>query len=87
MVEGMARPYKDRSELATEPVPERRSPHIPEDAVIVVGVWHPGAPAPTPVVLLPGYDYRLRQYAPGLGEDAPPPGWIIERRAVSRDDD
>ena len=57
----MARPYGDPVEIVTAPIPAT-SPLIPVDAKIVVGVVAPAAPEPIPVVLLPGFEYRMREW-------------------------
>jgi hypothetical protein len=37
---------------------------IPADAKIVIGVVAPTSPDPIPFVLLPGFEYRLREWRP-----------------------
>ena len=82
---GMARPYRDGAELATEPAPRRRDAQD-HDAVVVVGVWYPGAEAPLPLALIPGYEYRIRRFTPSEAKDPTrPPGWAIERRKAIQD--
>lgn len=78
----VSRPYRDAAEVATEPIPDRRAPWIPADAVMVRGVWQPGAPDPIPLVLLPCFEYRLRLAPDTDPEDERASAWIIERRRV-----
>ena len=57
-------------EIVTAPIPAQ-SPFIPADAKIVVGAVAPASPDPIPVVLLPGFEYRMREWrlsAPGHPE-------------------
>jgi len=72
----MARPYSDPVEILTEPIPAQ-SPFIPLDAKIVVGAVAPASPDPIPIVLLPGFEYRMREWRhPNTGEIH----WRLERR-------
>ena len=57
----MARPYGDPVEIITGPVPAQ-SPFIPVDAKIVVGAVAPASPDPIPIVLLPGFEYRMSEW-------------------------
>ena len=57
----MARPYGDPVEIVTAPIPAQ-SPFIPIEAKIVVGAVAPASPDPIPLVLLPGFEYRLREW-------------------------
>ena len=57
----MARPYGEPVEIITAPVPAR-SPFIPLDAKIVVGAVAPASPDPIPIVLLPGFEYRMLEW-------------------------
>jgi hypothetical protein len=75
----MPRPYADPVEIKTEPIPAT-SPFIPEDAKIVVGVVAPASPDPIPIVLLPGFEYRMREWRhPSTGEIH----WRLERRKAT----
>jgi hypothetical protein len=56
----MARPYGEPVEVITEPVPAR-SPFIPLDAKMAVGVVGPSVPDAKPIVLLPGFEYRMSE--------------------------
>ena len=56
----MPRPYRDPVELVVEPL-SQPSAFVPADAKIVLGVVAPGASEAIPVVLLPGFEYRMRQ--------------------------
>jgi len=72
----MARPYGDPVEVVTEPIPAQ-SPFIPVDAKIVVGVVAPASGEPIPVVLLPGFEYRMSEWRhPSTHEIH----WRLERR-------
>ena len=72
----MARPYTDPMEIITETVPAE-SPFIPADAKIVAGAVAPASPDPIPIVLLPGFEYRMREWRhPNTGEVH----WRLERR-------
>ena len=57
----MPRPYGDPVEVVTGPIPAQ-SPFIPADAKIVVGAVAPASPDPIPLVLLPGFEYRMREW-------------------------
>ena len=48
-------------EIVTAPIPAQ-SPFIPLDAKIVVGAVAPASPDPIPLVLLPGFEYRMREW-------------------------
>ena len=77
---GMARPYTDPVEILTAPIPAQ-SPFIPTDAKIVVGEVAPASPEPIPIVLLPGFEYRLREWRrPGTHEVH----WLMERRKATQ---
>ena len=76
----MARPYADPVEIITEPIPAQ-SPFIPGDAKIVVGAVAPASPEPIPVVLLPGFEYRLREWR---DPDTHEIHWLMERRRAVR---
>ena len=72
----MARPYRDPVEILTAPVPAQ-SPFIPLDAKIVVGLVAPASPEPIPIVLLPGFEYRMLEWRhPNTHEVH----WRLERR-------
>ncbi len=75
-VRDMARPYGDPIEIVTAPIPAQ-SPFIPVDAKIVVGAVAPASPEPIPMVLLPGFEYRMREWR---HPDAHEIHWLIERR-------
>ena len=81
----MARPYTDPVEILTEPIPAQ-SPFIPVEAKIVVGAVAPASPDPIPIVLLPGFEYRLREWRHPETHEV---HWRLERRraAQSREDD
>ena len=46
-------------EIVTAPIPAQ-SPFIPADAKVVVGAVAAASPDPIPIVLLPGFEYRMR---------------------------
>ena len=81
----MPRPYADPVEIITAPVPAQ-SPFIPTDAKIVVGAVAPASPDPIPVVLLPGFEYRIREWR---NPETHAIHWRLERRRAGlqgRDD-
>jgi hypothetical protein len=79
----MPRPYEDPVELVTEPIPAH-SPFIPADAKIVAGAVAPASPDPIPIVLLPGFEYRMRAWR---NPETHVIHWLLERRKSSRHDD
>ncbi len=76
----MARPYGDPVEIITGPVPAQ-SPFIPLDAKIVVGAVAPASPDPIPIVLLPGYEYRMLEWRHPETHEI---HWRLERRKATR---
>jgi hypothetical protein len=82
-VTGVARPYTDPVEIHTAPVPAQ-SPFIPADAKIVTGVVAPASPDPIPIVLLPGFEYRLREWRHPETHEI---HWRLERRKATRSSD
>ena len=72
----MARPYGEPVEVITEPVPAR-SPFIPLDAKMVVGVVGPSVPDAMPIVLLPGFEYRMSEWRHPKTHEV---HWRLERR-------
>ena len=79
-VRAMPRPYTDPVEVHTGPVPAQ-SPFIPTDAKIVLGVVAPASPDPIPIVLLPGFEYRLREWRHPETHEI---HWRLERRKAAR---
>ena len=76
----MARPYGEPLEVLTGPVPAQ-SPFIPMDAKIVVGAVAPASPDPIPIVLLPGFEYRMSEWRhPETNEIH----WRLERRKAAQ---
>jgi hypothetical protein len=66
-------------EIKTEPIPAQW-PFIPADAKIVVGAVAPASPEPIPLVLLPGFEYRMREWRhPNTGVVH----WRLERRKAA----
>jgi hypothetical protein len=76
----MPRPYADPVEIVTAPIPAQ-SPFIPLEAKIVVGAIAPASPDPIPIVLLPGFEYRLREWR---DPDTHELRWLLERRKSGR---
>jgi hypothetical protein len=72
----MARPYTDPVEIVTAPIPAQ-SPFIPADAKIVVGAVAPASPDPIPIVLLPGFEYRMLEWRHPTTHEI---HWRLERR-------
>ncbi|MGC5170137.1 hypothetical protein ACPW96_03945 [Micromonospora sp. DT81.3] len=72
----MPRPYGDPVEIVTAPIPAQ-SPFIPLDAKIVMGAVAPASPEPIPLVLLPGFEYRLREWR---HPETHASHWVLERR-------
>jgi hypothetical protein len=67
-------------EVVTAPIPAE-SPFIPSDTRIVVGAVAPASPDPIPIVLLPGFEYRLREWRhPATHENH----WLLERRKAGQ---
>ena len=77
------RPYGDPVEIHTAPVPAQ-SPFIPTDAKIVAGVVAPASPDPIPIVLLPGFEYRMREWR---HPDTHEIHWRLERRRSTQSGD
>ena len=70
----MLRPYGDPAEIVAGPV-TAQSPVIPMDAEILVGAIGPASPDAIPIVLLPGFEYRMLEWRhPGDGACPPSPG-------------
>jgi hypothetical protein len=72
----MPRPYVEPVEIVTAPIPAK-SPFIPVDAKIVVGLVAPASPDPIPIELLPGFEYRLREWRHPETHEV---HWLLERR-------
>ena len=79
----MARPYGEPVEVITEPIPAR-SPFIPLDAKVVVGVVSPSVPDAKPIVLLPGFEYRMSEWRHPETHEV---HWQLERRKAAHDGD
>jgi hypothetical protein len=79
----MPRPYSDPVEIVTSPIPAQ-SPFIPAEAKIVVGVVAPASADPIPIVLLPGFEYRMREWR---NPDTHEVHWRLERRKSGRNGD
>ncbi len=76
----MPRPYADPVEINTGPVPAQ-SPFIPQDAKIVVGAVAPASPDPVPLVLLPGFEYRMSEWRHPETHEI---HWRLERRKAAQ---
>ena len=76
----MARPHGEPVEISTAPVPAKYL-FIPIDATIVVGAVAPAAPDPIPIVLLPGLEYRMREW---LHPQTHEIHWRLERRKAAQ---
>jgi hypothetical protein len=61
-----------------------QSPFIPVDPKIVVGAVALVSPDPIPVVLLPGFEYRMRDWR---HPDTHEVHWLLERRKSSQQSD
>ena len=73
-------------EIVTEPIPAT-SPFIPPNAKIAVGVVAPASPEPIPIVLLPGFEYRMIEWRHPETHEI---HWRLERRKATQrveDDD
>jgi hypothetical protein len=79
----MPRPYSEPVEVLTEPV-RAFSPFIPADAKIVVGAVAPASPEPIPIVLLPGFEYRMREWRHPTTHEI---HWRLERRSAGHSAD
>jgi hypothetical protein len=73
---GTRRINGDPVEIVTASIPAQ-SPFIPGDAKIVVGAVAPASPDPIPLVLLPGFEYRLREWRHPTTHEV---HWLCERR-------
>ena len=79
----MSRSYTDPVEIITAPVPAT-SPFIPADAKIAVGAVAPVSPDPIRIVLLPGFEYRMREWR---HPDTHEVHWRLERRRAAQHGD
>ncbi len=81
----MARPYGDPVEILTGPVPSQ-SPFISGDTRVVLGAVAPASAEPIPIVLAPGFEYRMREWR---NPDTHQIHWLLERRKATlpTDDD
>ena len=74
----MARPYGDPVEIVTAPT-AAQSAFIPVDSKIVMGAVAPASPDPIPIVLLPGFEYRMREWRHPTTHEI---HWRLEREKV-----
>lgn len=72
----MPRPYGEPVEIVTKPV-AGQSPFIPADSKMVVGAVAPASPDPIPIVLLPGFEYRMLEWRHPITHEI---HWRLERR-------
>ena len=79
----MPRPYGDPVEIVTAPIPGQ-SPFIPPDSKIVVGTVAPASPDPIPLVLLPGFEYRMSEWRHPTTHEI---HWRLERRKSTQPSD
>ena len=79
----MPRPYGDPIEVKTDPI-LGQSPFTPADARLVSGSVAPASPDPTPIVLLPGFEYRMREWRHPETHEV---HWLLERRKSTRQGD
>ena len=79
----MPRPYTDPVEIVTAPT-AAHSPFIPADAKLVVGAIAPASADPSPIVLLPGFEYRMREWR---HPDTDQGHWLLERRKCGQHGD
>ena len=79
----MPRPYADPVEIITAPVPAQ-SPFIPLDARVVMGEVAPASPHPIPIVLLPGFEYRMSEWRNPETHEV---HWRLERRKGAQQGD
>jgi hypothetical protein len=70
-------------EIITAPV-QVQSPFIPAEAKIVVGAVAPAFPDPIRIVLLPGFEYRMREWR---HLDTHEVHWRLERRRSAQHGD
>lgn len=61
--------------------PPAQSPFIPADGKIVVGAVAPASPDPIPIVLLPGFEYRMREWRHPQTHEV---HWRLERRKAGQ---
>ena len=86
---GHGEPSYLAAKAAAEWIPAEAGPtphSSPADAKIVVGAVAPASPDPIPIVLLPGFEYRMREWRhPNTHEIH----WRLERRksALHGEDD
>ena len=62
----------------------RAAPFIPPDVKIVVGAVAPTSNDPIPIVLLPGFEYRLREWRHPTTVEV---HWLLERRKSAQQGD
>ena len=67
-------------ETKAGPAPAQ-APFIPLDAKIVVGAVAPDSPQPIPIVLLPGFDYRMSEWRHPQTHEI---HWRLERRRAAQ---
>ena len=80
-ISSMLRPYGDPAEIVAGPV-TAQSPFIPLDAEILVGAIGPASPDAIPIVLLPGFEYRMLELRHPETHEI---HWRLERRTALRE--
>jgi hypothetical protein len=79
----MPHPYGDPMKIVTKST-LAQSPFIPVDSKIMMGAVDPAFPDPTPIVLLPGFECRLREWR---HPDTHEVHWLLERRKSAQQGD
>ena len=79
-----SRAYRDRAELRTTPVDPNVHPLVTRGSVILDGIGFPAVDDPVPIMLTPGFEYRIREFRPNAASPDPDHegAWLIERRRV-----
>src|SRR5262245_52543890 len=82
-IDNMPRPYGDRVEIVTGTI-SAQSTFIITDAKTELGAVAPASPEPIPIVLLPGFEYRMREWR---HPDTHEVHWLLERRKSAQPGD
>lgn len=73
----MGNPYRDIARLATAPADVEQFPALTPGDVRLDGLAVPYATEPLPIILTPGFEYRIREV--GANGTA---YWVLERRHI-----